>query len=34
MSSCKVARGGLGEDRRGVEEFGGAGQRGAGQRSR
>ena len=27
MNSCTVARGGLGEDLRGVEEFGGAGQR-------
>ena len=27
MNSCKVARDGLGEDLRGIEEFGGAGQR-------
>ena len=27
MNSCKVARGGLGGDLRGVEEFGGAGER-------
>ena len=27
MNSCKVAGGGLGEDVRGVEEFGGVGQR-------